>query len=63
MRRSFSSTWNARWSETGAAILQVSFVIRPQQTLGQLLYVLHMRSGHVHYYPVCFRASLLPREP
>ena len=41
MRRSFSSTWNARWSETGAAILY--FVIRPQQTLGQLLRITHAK--------------------
>ena len=41
MRRSFSSTWNARWSETGAAILY--FVIRPQETLAVSCYVLHMR--------------------
>ena len=26
MRRSFSSTWNARWSETGAAILYLSLL-------------------------------------
>ena len=61
MRRSFSSTWNARWSETGAAILYLSLLYLSKRSVS--CYVLHMRSGHVHYYPVCFRASLLPREP